>query len=603
MSYEHLVLGWLARVPLQNPDGLAAVAGGLNIVAVRRTLNTLRESGWLLRLPDGHGLAAGMDQGSTGPRYAVSAAGLARIAAGASAPGLLGPLSPWDCSLRSTAAALCSAPVAFTANAVLAELAGAIQREGAGQIAHAAFRALPRHHAARHGDPRAPLRFGHAELRWRAGPRETRLALHIDRPGMPRALRAAQLSEWRRLMRERGPERQAALLVVCDGWSGVRQWEALWRRAATRHGRTSMPYMAFGRAEDVTAPYDLEAPVWFRPAAVTGAHRLLAAARWMREESPERFEAGPSAAAASAPAALPRLAAPGAARAAFSAAARAGDPYAAAAAAALALDGWQWRILSMLASQPWLRASDIAAVQGIAEDVARRQLVSMGATELVVSCTDDQGDPVWLLGERGALLAAARSGALSFPARFRRFSSIRAAAPGELLHPGRHASGVSRSAGLLAAAARAAGLRPAAWIDERWWRREVGRAAPIPDGVLRLGDSAGEPLPSLLIEYERVQQMGEYGDRKVGQWIEWYRAERWRGMFASPPLLLFIVGRDADEARTAGLWRAIARAPLWLPAFGVDEAMLVEHGFRDSWHAAGGVKSDLLAALLGASPA
>ena len=592
-----LVISWLVRLPLLDAEALAQLGGGLNIVATERALGQLREGGWLLRLPAASGLASGEVWlgGESAPRYALSPAALAALRAEPErASVMIGSFSPWQATLLSVGVAVAAAPVTLTLNGALAQISAAITSADAGALVYATHQPLPRRRREGVADPlRLPLRLGHAEARWRSGARETRFALHVARPGVPAAFRAALFRSWRVLHAQGREERDAALLVICGNWEELRAWDRVWQRQARRYGRSRLPRVALGLARDVLAPYHLDDSVWFLPGAVTASHRLLGALSWLPAAAPDPQPRSGS---------LRRVGPRGSSLAAFTAEARSyDDPLLGIAVESLAFSAGQWRMLSMLAAQPWLRAEEIAEIQQIGVVAVERRLLSLAQAGAIHQSPDPGGDSRWTVDYRGALLVAARAGALARRRSFARLLGLpRSSAEGVAQAPSAHAAGVSRCSVLFSAAARAAGLQPRAWMDERSWRHSIAATAPVPDGMLIVRDpETGADMP-VLLEYERVQRGGSYGDEKVAAWRHWFEEARWRSHFHCCPLLLIVVGRDSAATRELTLWRAIAEAPAELPLLGAFEATLVSDGFGGVWHAAGGGTSSPSALLTSA---
>ena len=587
------VLSWLARLPLLDTATLAQL-GGFNLVAAGRTLDLLREDGWLLRVPAESGLAlgAGEPARTSEPRYALSSAALAALRADPEpARSMLGPFSPWQASLLSVGAALAGSPVTFAVNGALAQIAAAIRSSGAGELVYATQQPLPRRRRDGVADERRlPLRIGHAEARWRSGAREARFAVHVARPGVPAPFRSTLFRSWRLLHAQHSAERDAALLVICSSWGELRAWERVWQRQAQRHGRSRLPRVALGLASDVLAPYHLDDAVWFLPGAVTGNHRLLGALSWLPAEAAELTPSRGS---------LRRVGPRGSSLAAFTAEARrSADPLLGIAMESLAFSPGQWRILAMLAAQPWLRAEEIAVIQQIGETAVWRRLRALEQAGAIRQAPDPAGEARWAVAYQGTLLVAARAGALSRHRSFARQLGLpRSAAEADTQLPSAHTAGVSRCSVLFSAAARRAGLQPHAWLDERHWRHSIAAAAPVPDGGLIVRDPRSDGSVAVLLEYERVQRGGSYAADKVQAWVEWFADERWRGRFDCCPLVLIVAGRDIAAGREPGLWRAVAAAPAALPLLGAPESTLERDGFGGAWHAAGGGLSSPAALL------
>ena len=592
-SPQALVLSWLARLPLLDAAALALL-GDLNIVATERTLDELREGGWLLRLPTASGLASGESWlgGPDSPRYALSPVALAALRADPErARTMLGPFSPWQASLLSLGAAIASAPVTLTLNGVLAQLAAAIRSADAGELVYATQQPLPRRRRDGVADPsRLPLRIGHAEARWRSGARETRFALHVVRPGVPASFRSTLFSSWRTLHAQGLKERDAALLVICSSWGELRAWERVWHRQASRYGRSRLPRVALGLARDVLAPYHLDDPVWFLPSSVTANHRLLGALSWLPAAGPEPELRHGS---------LRRVGPRGSSLAAFaSEARRSTEPLLAISVASLAFGPEEWRLLAMLAAQPWLRADEIAEIQQVGGTAMKRRLRSLAQAGVIRPHPDPSSDVRWAVDYHGALLVAARAGALPRSRSFARLLGLpRSPLEAAEQAPSAHTAGVSRCSVLFSAAARRAGLQPHAWLDERHWRHSISAAAPVPDGALIIRDPVTDGRVAVILEYERVQRGGSYGTDKVEAWRQWFEAERWRGHFRCCPLLLIVAGRDSAVRREQMLWRAVAAAPASLPLLGAPESTLAREGFGGAWHAAGGGTSSPAALL------
>ena len=595
--YQARLLGWLARLPLLSAATLAAIAGGINPIEVGRALDALRDGGWLLRLPEASGAAAGeQPPAAAGPCYALSPAALAGLRADPDAArAVIGPFSLWQASTLSVAAAIVAGPVSTTINSALARIAEAIATAGTGSLCYASQRSLPywRHRSV--ADPLRPaLRVGHAEARWRSGRRETRFALHVDRPGVPRVLKGAYLSSWRRRHGQPGPEAHAAILVICPGWEQVCEWEQIWRRQAQRHGRDMLPRLALARARDALSGYDLDDAIWFRPDSATADHRLLSVLSWLDAPAPEPEPARAAAGAR-------RVGPPGSALPAFLAEARApasGTAVLQAAAASLAVEAPQWRILTMLASQPWLSSADIATIQQVGRTATVRRLEALERCNAVRRARDPAREERWALSAQGTLLITARAGALHWRGRFARYSGLpRSAADADGALPSAHAAGVARCAALLAAAVRREDLVARAWMDERTWLHAVSAAAPVPDGALTIHDPVRGGDVAVLLEYERVQRSGDYGPRKIAAWIDWFREERWHPRFGVPPLVLIVAGRDSARQREGALWRALSAAPSSIPLLGAPEATLATYGLGGSWRAPGGARASPISYL------
>lgn len=589
--YQARLLGWLARLPLLSAATLASVAGGINPIEVRRALAALRDGGWLLRLPEAGGAATGeQSSAGAGPCYALSPAALAGLRADpGAARSVIGPFSLWQASTLSVAAAIVAGPVSTTINTALARIADAITIAGTGSLCYAAQRSLPYWRHGSVADPLRPaLRVGHAEARWRSGRRETRFALHVDRPGVPRVLKSAYFSSWRRRHGQPGPEAHAAILVICPGWEQVREWEQIWLRQAERHGRDMLPRLALARARDALTGYDLDDAIWFRPDSATADHRLLPVLSWLADPAPEpqstRADAG-----------LRRIGPPGSALPAFLAEARAparGAAVMRAAASSLVIEAPQWRILTMLASQPWLSSPDIATIQQVGRTATVRRLEALERCNAVRRARDPAGEERWALSGQGTLLVTARAGALHWRGRFARYSGLpRTAADADSALPSAHDAGIARCAALLTAAVRREDLVASAWMDERTWRHAVSAAAPVPDGALTIHDPVRGGDIAVLLEYERVQRSGDYAPRKIAAWIDWFREERWRPRFGVPPLVLIVSGRDSARQREGALWRALGAAPASTPLLGAPEATLARYGLGGSWRAPGGARS------------
>ena len=515
----------------------------------------------------------------------VSAAGLRRLRDRPEASArALGALPRGQLELLAVAKAIAAEPVTLICNAALAATAGAIQRGGDGMIVQAMHRPWSTKRAAVVDDPRMPLPWGHVEGRWRAGGNETRFALFSDRPERPAPRREALLGEWRQSYAEIRPDGEPVLLVLCPSAYERTLWLELYERVGA-----SLPPIGFALQRDVCQGYGLDDRVW-QPASAYEPRSLRELLTWSRAPADEpvcRADEGNRARR------LPRLPRRDEAlRPLLNPPARSG-PQRRVAACALGLNRAQLLIVRLLVTQPWLSAADIASVRGEPVDAVNRHLAALRETGAAVAVPVPGHNPLWVLTETGMQLAAARAGdARQWRSFAQRTGLPRPQADGLPRRPRAHDIGVSRMLGLLAAAARSAGLWLDDWRSEIWWLGDVSTEAPVPDAAFRLRRPRGEPIVGL-VEYERLRG-GRQGPDKVEPWVEWYRQEKWRDLRgplhvpgAAGPVLLFVY--DPAGSARATLRRALEQAPAGIPMFAASEEQLAVRGLHAPiWLRAGG---------------
>ena len=480
---------------------------------------------------------------------------------------------PWSrCTLPQIAAAIAQAPTTRATNRTLAMLAKAICDAPAGALTWAA------HHALDPNVSRRARPWGEVEARWQSGALEARFSIHAEQARTPHATRRRLMNGWqRRFRRERSGIADAPVLVLCSHRRDVEAWGVLYNEMGRQHGFAALPRMLLGLTDDVTRPHTLHDRLWFEPKRLRYI-TVVEGMKWGPEPDPD--EPVPPMAVVAPHIDPPVIGHPADALRALA------DPPGRltrsqrVARAALALSEEGHRTAAWLASQPWLAADELAAIERTTLPGAERRLAQLLAAGVARPGSDGR----WSLTRTGMQLAAARLGMLATPAAFSHATScIWSDAPPEPAPP--HEAGVSRMVGLLARAGGEAGVPLSRWIDERYWRHEISRDRPLPDGVFTL--QGGDTTIRGLAEYEHSLTSPQRSAGKAERWTEWYANEDWRIFFDEPPLLLFTHALYAPSV--GSLYKAITSMPPSIPAGVAPLDSLAEHGLdAPIWRPSGG---------------
>ena len=584
MTLDERVLAWAVRQPLLTREQMAAMCGAPE-GDTHRAITRLHEAGWLL-IPDPPAPGTGRDS-----LIAASGAGLRWLEQHPRcAARQLGSLPFWQLRLQTVADAILAGPVTRILNAAMAATALAIRRDGEGGIVSTAYRPPRARRAALSGEPRPPLPWGNMEGRWRAGTAEARFALFCDRPRLPNALRSELLRSWQGAEHTR--DEDPLLLVLCPGAAEQERWLELHGRAMRRRPRIAFVlqraiYRGYGLDDQILKPADSRNPASLR--------QLLSWREAPADEPACGADDGEGVGG------LPELALPEDALRLLRDPPRSAPATRRRAGVLLHLREEELWVLLLLARQPWLSERDIARLAGTTRPVVGRSLQVLAELGAATPHKAPDGLQRWRLEDDGLSLAAAHAGAArhwqAFAGRTTDYRSGRGTSP---LIPDAHAAGVSRAAGLIAAAVRRAGLQLEDWYSERWWKSEVSRMAPVPDGAFRLLTARDERIVGML-EYERLRG-GPRWPLKIEPWVEWYGAERWRTLpdplraaAGTTPLLLIVY--DAAGRGAPDLLSALQRAPSGLPMFAAPEQDLVGDGLRKPiWWLSGGGTGPVVAA-------
>ena len=581
MTLEERALAWAVRQPLLTPRQLAALCGA-GIDDIQSAISRLRRTGWLL-VPDPPVPGMGRD-----PLIAVGTGALQWLERqpGPASPELRA-LQRWHSGLQVLAEAVASGPVTRTLNAAMAATALAIRRGGAGELVATAHRPPRGRKKWAPDDPWQPLPWGHMEGLVRAGDAGSRFALFCDRPELPTELRAELLRNWRGA--DPIPQGDPLLLVLCPTEDEQERWIEL-----RRHIQPVRPRVAFALQRAICGGFGLEDPVL---QAADSYHRASLEQLLQWSDAPATEQPGESGDVHDV-GGLPDLAEKDSLHAL-----REPHPSAPAtrrrAGVLMGLSEEQHWMLRLLARQLWLSSEDIACIAGSTLLAVERALNALRQSGAATSAESPDGQRRWRLAEDGMYLAAAYAGAArNWQAFARETMGYRRRAKGRLDAPSAHAAGVSRTAGLIAAAARRGGLRLEGWYSERWWRGEISRTAPVPDGAVRLRARGDDPIVAM-VEYERLRG-GPRGPLKIEPWVEWYGAKRWQGLRgplranADPPLLLIVY--DEKGRQHTGLLKSLERAPAGLPMVAATEEELTRDGLHGPvWRHAGGGKGPAVA--------
>ena len=408
------------------------------------------------------------------------------------------------------------------------------------------------------------------EGRWRAGAVESRFALFCDRPGLPNALRSELLRSWQGAEHTR--DEDPLLLVLCPGGDEQERWLALHKRSMRQR-----PRIAFVLQRAICGGYGLDDRI-LEPADSREPASLRQLLRWREARADE-----PACGAddGDGVGGLPDLTPPEEALRLLRDPPRSAPASRRRAAILLRLREEELWVLMLLARQQWLSAQDIARIAGTVPGIVERSLPALAELGVATPHKAPDGLQRWRLEDDGMHLAG-RAGAArqwqSFAAETVDHRSSRETRPPA---PNAHTAGVSRTAGLFAAASRRAGLRLEDWYSERWWKSEVSTKAPVPDGAFRLRTARGERIVGM-VEYERLRG-GPRGPLKIEPWVEWYGAQRWRTLpgplraaDGTAPLLLILY--DAAGRGRADLLGALERAPAGLPMFAAPSRSSVATG-------------------------
>ena len=574
LQLQRGALEWVARVPLLTRRELAALTG-CGEYEMRGAVAGLHAGGWVETI-------ASPDPDDEGERVVAIAAGgeqaVLEWAGAATRPAAL----RGDRALAGLTARFGSTR---DANACLAALAVAARREGLGSIAWAC--SFPP--GAREG--RAPAAWAlpgtQAAVVWEAAGQAARGSLFVDSHDVPRGRRQALLRRWRQAVRaEQGAGGAPLLLLLCSSEERITAWSEDFRALAGqgRGGAAGLPVVLAARIrEGCDAGLVLTQPVWSR---LDGADpQLLAdAVAWVQRNEHEEWtrlrgydgQDLPARRVPAGPAAHERWAAGGSRGALWRETAR----------LALTLDGPAVDVVRWLTRQAWLSIEDLADLSGHPLGVVRARVGRLREEGVV----DEEGEGRHVLSASGLRLAAGWAGYTARQApRYAREAGI--ASSGQIRQPG-HTSGVARSLALLGRAGRARGWVVTEWWNERRYHREYRRREdPRPDGVGLLSGAGGKER-GFLVEYERNTRR-EAMERKVANYLRWYRGAAWRALFReAPPLLVICDGAD-DERRA----HAALPAECELPLFTIVEQTLAERGFGAHWLSAQGARCDPLEML------
>ena len=577
--YDHSVR-WLAQAQLATRPELAALCRA-NVREVDAALAQLADAGWLFERA-----AEGRPDGE--PLVSLSPAAVTFLARNPEASGLhLGPLPPWELTIRALGAALIAEPVTRILNAVLAAMATAAADEG-GALAQA-IRRQPKGSRPRPmpGETRIPLGWGHMEVRLRLDGKEAWCVLHVDRAAVPMTRRASLRKALEDAWAAEATEHATPVLILCPDDYERAQWIAVLKEMPG-----SQPPIGLGLQADVCGGFGLRDPVWqpARGLAPVSLHDLL---RWDPVEPGRPAPATDSGLQGSCP---PPIAQPDAALPALLHVNAANGPTEHAAASVLSLDWNERRIAHLLTAQPWLAALDVVRCYDAPAVDVELQLAALEEAGAIAAVMGPDGAQRWTITERWLLVAAHRAGEGRYWQAWSGALKVPRTQGGEWSpKPTPHRVGIARCMGVIAAATRDAGLVIEDWRGEAWWCGDVGKRAPVPDAVCRLRTSDGQPIVAL-IEYERVRS-GEQGKTKVRQWGEWYAEERWRdlrgpaGSPAGPPVVLIVY--DGKSTHRGSLIRAVEGAPE-MPLYAVSEEEFASGGFRAPvWLQAGGLMGNL----------
>ena len=577
MRIEERVLARLLGQPLLTLRQLAGMCWS-DVPRTREAVSQLHEAGWIVRVPS-------VGPGHPGePEFALSAAGLRRLSAHREAAvRVLGPMPQWQLTVGAVANALIAGPVTRTANEALAAIAEAIRREDDGTIAYATARPPYASQKVVLGDPRPPLRWGHAEARWQAGGRGARFALFCDRPDLPSTRRQKLFAEWRAIDRDSRYEDPSVLLVVCPTPAELERWLEICRRARDREAA-----VAFALRDDLNGDYSLDDAIWW--SALSLERRSLR--QLLPWQAARRVVPRGAAAEADALDRFPLIASRGEALYALRYPPSRARPAQRAAASLLALDSGQVTTAHLLAAQSWLSAEDVALSHDVTPEEAARCLAAIAEAGVAMSTEGPDRLQRWVISEIWMRLIAAQAGDASSWKAFAKQTAIPwVRHGGPVRTPVEHEAGTARMLGLTASGARRAGLRLEDWRTEHWWKTDISKRKPVPDAAFRLRRPGGRPIVGM-IEYERLQG-GHQADRKVGPWVAWYeqgRARELRGVLAAPdePPVVLIVFDEASDRR-ASLMRSLRAAPPGLPIFAASEQDFAAYGLHAAvWSRAGG---------------
>ena len=570
---------WLVQAPVVIGQQLAALCRA-SVSEVDAALAQLVDAGWLFERavegrPGGDSLVS------------LSPAAVRFLSKTPGAGGLhLGPLPPWELTVRALGAALIAEPVTRILNAALAATATAAADEG-GSLTQAIHR-QPKGSKPRPmpGETRIPLGWGHMEIRLRLDGKEARCVLHVDRAAVPMTRRAWLGNAIEEAWAAEAAEHATPVLILCPDVYELDQWLELLKEVPG-----SLPPIGLGLQADVCGGFGLRDPVW-RPAkgqAPVSLHDLLC---WEPLEPVPDASAMDSGLHGSCP---PPIAQPDAALSALLHVNAANGPTEHAAACVLSLDWSQRKIAHLLAVQPWLAALDIGRWYDAPAVDIELQLAALDTAGAIAAVMGPDGEQRWTITERWLSVEACRTGEGRYWQGWSGALKVPRTQGGEWSpKPTLHRVGVARCIGLAAAAARDVGLTIEDWRSEAWWCGDVGKREPVPDAVCRLRAADGRPIVALL-EYERVSS-GAQGSTKMRQWGRWYAEERWRdlrgpaGSPAGPPVVLIVY--DGNSTHRGSLIRAIQGAPE-MPLYAVSEEEFARGGFRSPvWlHAGGGTGS------------
>ena len=575
--YDHSVR-WLAQAQLATRPELAALCRA-NVREVDAALAQLADAGWLFERA-----AEGRPDGE--PLVSLSPAAVTFLARNPEASGLhLGPLPPWELTIRAQGAALIGEPVTRILNAALAATATAATAEG-GSVTQA-IRRQPKGSRPRPmpGETRIPLGWGHMEVRLRLDGKEARCVLHVDRAAVPMTRRASLRKALEDAWAAEATEHATPVLILCPDAYELDQWRELLKEVPG-----VLPPVGLGLQAEVCGVFGLRERVW-QPVKGSVPVSLDDLLRW------EPVEPAPGTPAmdsdlfcplpiAQSDAALPTLRHVNAAN----------GPTEHAAACLLGLDWSERRVAHLLAAQAWLAALDISRWYGVPTPDIELQLAALETAGAITQVMGPDGEQRWTISERWLLVEASRAAEGRYWQAWSGALKVPRTQGGEWSpKPTPHRVGIARCMGVIAAATRDAGLVIEDWRGEAWWCGDVGKRAPVPDAVCRLRTSDGQPIVAL-IEYERVRS-GEQGKTKVRQWGEWYAEERWRdlrgpaGSPAGPPVVLIVY--DGKSTHRGSLIRAVEGAPE-MPLYAVSEEEFASGGFRAPvWLQAGGLMGNL----------